>query len=91
MAFSTAGISTRKRTGSRRAMIMWARARTWAAPPMSFFIKSMPPDGLMSSPPLSKQTPLPTKVTRGAFALPQVMSISRGPLSAARPTAWTAG
>lgn len=30
---------------------------------MSFFMVSMPAAGLMSSPPVSKQTPLPTSVT----------------------------
>ena len=37
-----------------------------AAPPMSFFISSMPDAGLMSRPPVSKVTPLPTSVTFGA-------------------------
>jgi hypothetical protein len=47
--------------------------------------------GLMSRPPESKQTPLPTSVTFGAFASPQVRSISRGAPAAARPTAWIKG
>ena len=50
---------------SPRAMIMDASASAVAAPPMSFFILSMPVSGLMSRPPVSKQTPLPTSVTRG--------------------------
>ena len=56
---------------------------------MSFFISRMPLAGLMSSPPLSKQTPLPTIATRGCFGLPHSSSISRGARSceAARPTA----
>ena len=45
---------------------------------MSFFMISMPLDGLMSRPPVSKQMPLPTSVTVGAPARPQLMSISRG-------------
>jgi hypothetical protein len=32
---------------------------------MSFFIRLMPVEGLMFSPPVSKQTPLPTSVSRG--------------------------
>ena len=35
-------------------------------------------DGLMSSPPVSKQTPLPTSVTLGWAGSPQEKSISRG-------------
>jgi hypothetical protein len=68
-------------------MIMCAAASTVAAPPMSFFIISMPLDGLMSSPPESKHTPLPTSVTFGSAGLPQVRSISRGASADARPTA----
>ena len=52
-------------------MIIYARARAVAAPPMSFFIRYMPLDGLMSRPPVSKQTPLPTSVTFGASSGPQ--------------------
>ena len=63
--FSTAGISTRSRTFSPRAMIMCASASAVAAPPISFFIFSIDASGLMSSPPVSKQTPLPTSVTCG--------------------------
>ena len=58
---------------------------------MSFFIWSMLPAGLMSRPPVSKHTPLPTSVTLGALARPQVMSISRGGRELARPTAWIIG
>ena len=74
-------------------MIMCAQASTVAAPPMSFFMISMALSGLRSSPPVSKQTPLPTSVTLGSVALPQRSSISRGArvLSAARPTAWISG
>ena len=59
-------------------MIMWASASTVAAPPMSFFIISMPLDGLMSRPPVSKHTPLPTSVIFGSAGSPQVRSIRRG-------------
>ena len=45
-----------------------ASASAQAAPPMSFFISSIAAEGLRSSPPLSKHTPLPTSVTRGAPA-----------------------
>jgi hypothetical protein len=40
-AFSTAGTSTRSRTGSCAIITMRATPRAWAAPPMSFFISSM--------------------------------------------------
>ena len=88
--FSTAGISTRRRTFKPASMIICASASICAAPPMSFFISSMPLDGLRSSPPVSKHTPLPTRVRRGPL-LPQLRSISRGGREAARPTAWIAG
>ena len=91
MEFSTAGMSTRRRTFSPRAMIMCASASAVAAPPMSFFMLSMAASGLMSRPPVSKQTPLPTSVTRGCLSSPQLMSISRGAPAAARPTAWISG
>ena len=71
-------------------MIMAARPRTCAAPPMSFFISFMPAADLRSSPPESKHTPLPTRVTRGPVP-PQRRSISRGARVLARPTAWIAG
>ena len=58
---------------------------------MSFFISSMPAAGLMSRPPESKQTPLPTSVTFGWAASPQLKSTRRGASSAARPTAWISG
>ena len=62
-----------------------------AAPPMSFFIGRMPEAGLRSSPPLSKHTPLPTKVTLGADGSPQTISTRRGARVLARPTAWIVG
>ena len=72
-------------------MIIAAQASTLAAPPMSFFMSSMPLEGLMSSPPVSKQTPLPTSVTLGCAGSPQTKSIRRGAREEARPTAWIIG
>ncbi len=43
---------------------------TQAAPPMSPFMSSMLPAGLMEMPPVSKQTPLPTKATGRSPRLP---------------------
>ena len=40
--FSAAGISTHSRTSSLQAITMCASASAAAAPPMSFFISSMP-------------------------------------------------
>ena len=68
-----------------------ASASAAAAPPMSFFISTMPLDGLMSRPPLSKATPLPTSVTFGASSRPQRKSTRRGGSAAALPTAWMSG
>ena len=59
-------------------MTICARPSTQAAPPMSFFIVSMPDEFFRSSPPVSKHTPLPTRVTFGWASLPQVKSIRRG-------------
>jgi hypothetical protein len=58
---------------------------------MSFFMFSMPASDLMSSPPVSKHTPLPTSVIFGAAGSPQPMSISRGARGEAWPTAWISG
>ncbi len=55
------------------------------------FIRSMPLAGLMSRPPVSKQTPLPTSVIFGSPTLPQPRSIRRGAMAPARPTAWIIG
>ena len=71
-------------------MIMCANAITLADPPISFFIRAMLAAGFKSNPPVSKQTPLPTKVIFGP-ALPHLRSIKRGSCSAARPTAWIIG
>ena len=86
IAFSTAGISIRSCNGILLAMIILARPMTWAAPPMSFFINPIDAPGLIFNPPVSKHTPLPTSVSVGPL-VPQVMSISRGSRSEARPTA----
>ena len=91
IAFSTAGMSTRNLTLRPRDMIMCASASAVAAPPMSFFMLSMPVSVLMSSPPVSKHTPLPTRVTSDRSALPQVKSISRGARAEPPPTAWISG
>jgi hypothetical protein len=72
------------------AMIMCARPSTLAAPPMSFFISPIDAPGLRFSPPVSKHTPLPTRVRSGP-SLPHVMSIRRGASSLARPTVWMSG
>ncbi len=45
----------------------------------------------MSSPPVSKHTPLPTSVTLGSNAAPHAMSIRRGARAEPRPTACTIG
>ncbi len=72
-------------------MIAWASASTITAPAMSFFISRMPEAVFRSSPPLSKHTPLPIRVTFGAAGSPQTMSTSRGARTLARPTAWIVG
>src|SRR5258706_246250 len=77
--------------GSLRCMTSRASASACAAPPMSFFMRRIPSAGLMSSPPESKHTPLPTIATRGWRGLPQLISSRRGGRAAARPTAWIAG
>jgi hypothetical protein len=89
--FSTQGSSTRSRTLSPARMIAWPSPSMIAAPAMSFFMLSMLDAGLRSRPPVSKHTPLPTSVTLGASAPPQVMSTSRGARVLARPTAWMVG
>ena len=48
MEFSTQPTRTTSRTGRSASMIIRARPSTVAAPPISFFIRSMPLDGLMS-------------------------------------------
>ena len=87
IAFSTAGMSTRSRSLVPRSISICASASMQAAPPISFFMLSMPLSGLISSPPVSKHTPLPTSVILGWVGSPQEMSIRRGARAAARPTA----
>ncbi|MCY1375282.1 hypothetical protein D9M69_626890 [compost metagenome] len=72
-------------------MMVEASPSTLAAPPISFFMSSMPLAGLMSRPPVSKHTPLPTSVIFGSLSLPHVRSIRRGAMLPARPTAWIIG
>mmetsp|Transcript_5854 Transcript_5854/g.15009 ORF Transcript_5854/g.15009 Transcript_5854/m.15009 type:complete len:208 (+) Transcript_5854:464-1087(+) len=94
MEFSTAQTSTRRSTSRPSLMTMWARPRTCPPPPMSFFIFPMAAAGLMSSPPVSKHTPLPTSATfLPPPPAPHRISINRGAClgSAARPTACTWG
>src|SRR5690606_16043759 len=76
--FSAAGIRRCSRTGKRAPITSCASARAWAAPPISFFIRSMAEAGLMSKPPLSKQMPLPTMAMRGFPGSPHCSSIRRG-------------
>src|SRR4051812_8935731 len=90
MLFSTAGMSIRSRTGSCAAITICASPSTCAAPPMSFFINFILDADLMSSPPESKHTPLPTSEIFGPVR-PQRRSMSRGGRTLARPTACTAG
>jgi hypothetical protein len=90
IALSTAGTSTRRRTQAA-PMIMAASPSALAAPPMSFFISAMLLDDLMSSPPVSKHTPLPTTVTLGASAGPQLKSMSGLLRGLAAPTVWISG
>ena len=58
-------------------MIICARPRTVAAPPISFFISPMLPPGLRFSPPVSKQTPFPTKVSVGPAIAPAHVNQAR--------------
>ena len=50
-----------------RAASAYIAPTTAAAPPMSVIISSMPSAGLRLMPPVSKQTPLPTKAIGAAF------------------------
>jgi hypothetical protein len=91
IAFSAAGTITRSLSFRPLSMIMEARPRTLAAPPMSFFISAMPLAGLMSRPPVSKTMPLPTSVTFGSASDPQRMSMRQGGRSLPAPTACSIG
>mmetsp|Transcript_24071 Transcript_24071/g.57373 ORF Transcript_24071/g.57373 Transcript_24071/m.57373 type:complete len:206 (-) Transcript_24071:901-1518(-) len=92
IAFSTAEMITTRFTLSLADMIMCARPRTIADPPISFFIWRIPAAGLMSRPPVSNVTPFPTSTTVGSDASPHVILMTRGacfPGAAPRPTACT--
>ena len=91
IAFSTIGITTLRRRSSPSSVTSRARVSAVAAPPMSFFISSIPDAGLMSRPPVSKVTPLPISATFGASSRPQEKSTIRGSSAAARPTTWMSG
>jgi len=54
-------------------------------------VDAMPDAFFRSRPPVSKHTPLPTRVTFGCVSLPQMKSSSRGARTLARPTAWIIG
>ena len=69
-----------------------ARPSACAAPPMSFFMLRMPSAPLMSRPPVSKHTPLPTMASVGCSGVAPVAARSgAGARWLARPTAWMAG
>ena len=73
-----------------RPIIALANANTFAAPPMSFFIRPIEFPGFIFRPPVSKHTPLPTNVSLGPL-LPIFKSISFGVFSDAAPTACIIG
>ena len=58
---------------------------TQAAPAMSPFMSSMPAAGLIEMPPVSKQTPLPMKVTGAAPRLPPFQRMTTARLSCCEP------
>ena len=68
--FSAIGINTLKFKFSLFPIIIFARPNIFAAPPISFFIRSIPDEGLISKPPVSKVMPFPTSVTFGSFFFP---------------------
>ena len=90
MEFSTAGIKTLSCRSKPSPIIARANPNTLAAPPMSFFIRPIEFPGLRFRPPVSKHTPLPTKVSFGPL-LPIFKSISLGVFSDAAPTACIIG
>ena len=59
--FSVAGITARISTGSPSAATSAVPSSTAAPPPMSSFISSIPPEGLIEMPPVSKVTAFPTR------------------------------
>ncbi len=58
---------------------------TQAAPAMSPFMSSMPPAGLIETPPVSKHTPLPMKATGASPFLPPFQRMTTTRLSCAEP------
>ena len=68
--FSTRPIAPTTLAFALRAASACIRPTTHAAPPMSPFMSSMLPDGLMEMPPVSKHTPLPMKAIGCSPALP---------------------
>ena len=71
---------------------MWGLAGlSETLPPGAYRLGGVPEAVFRSSPPVSKHTPLPTKVTFGAALSPQTMSTRRGARVLARPTAWIVG
>ena len=80
--FSTRPMTPTALTLALRAASACIRPTTQAAPPMSPFMSSMPPAGLIEMPPVSKQTPLPTKATGCVALLAAVPAHDHG---AARP------
>ena len=59
--FSVAGTTAITSTGRPSRAIRAVASMTAAPPPMSIFISSMPPEGLMEMPPVSNVTALPTR------------------------------
>ena len=59
--FSVAGTTASTSPGTSISAIRPMAAMTAAPPAMSIFISSIPAEGLMEIPPLSKVTPLPTR------------------------------
>ena len=66
--FSTRPMTPTALTLALRPASACMRPVTAAAPPMSPFMSSMPPAGLIEMPPVSKTTPLPTKATGWSLA-----------------------
>ena len=80
--FSTSPAMPTALTLALRPASAFIRPMTTPAPPMSHFMSSMPPAGLIEMPPVSKVTPLPTKASGALFlarGLPfHCMTTSRG-------------
>ena len=78
MAFSTAGTSRRRRRSRPSAHDHGGEPHRGGGAAHVLLHQAHRGGGLMSSPPVSKQTPLPTSVTFGAPASPQRRSSRRG-------------